>query len=275
MTNAKGSLTRVTTGSVSNPFSVTDYQSFDVLGRITQSQQTTDGNVYNPMTYIYDLAGNLLEEKYPSGRVVKTVLDENGDLSMVRSKKTGTAGFWNYADSFTYNAAGAATSVQLGNGRWESTQFNSRLQPIKIALGTTANATNLLHLDYSYGTTQNNGNIQSQTIHVPDTKGGTGFHRESRRIPYDSLNRLISAAETIDLIKAGHRRFRTTATATGHSMKRLPPRLQEIAGCLPISPCARPTGRSRTPRSRAAITGSSRTRTATMSMTIPSMLRAP
>lgn len=223
VTNAKGMLTKVTTGSLSNPFSVTEYQSFDVLGRITQSRQTTDGNTYNPMTYVYDLGGNVLEEKYPSGRVVKTVVDENGDLSQVRSKKTGTAGFWNYADSFTYNAMGSVTSVQLGNGRWESTQFNSRLQPIKIALGTTANAVNLLHLDYSYGTTQNNGNVQSQTIHVPNTKEEQGF-TAVQTYTYDSLNRLQSAGETIDsnpgwtqtfvYDRYGNRTFNEAATTT-------------------------------------------------------------
>lgn len=197
VTNAKGRLTKVTTGSVSSPFSVTEYQSFDVLGRITQSRQTTDGTAYNPMLYTYNLAGNLIEETYPSGRVVRSVLDGNGDLSIVQSKKNSTAGYWNYADSFTYNAAGTVTSVQLGNGHWESTEFNSRLQPTRIALGVTADATDLLHLDYSYGTTQNNGNIQSQTIHVPDTKEEMGFTAE-QNYTYDSLNRLVSAEETID-----------------------------------------------------------------------------
>ena len=62
-------------------------------------------------------------------------------------------------------------SMQLGNGRWESTQFNSRLQPTQIALGKTQNATDLLDLDYSYATTSNNGNVLSQTITVPTAAG--------------------------------------------------------------------------------------------------------
>lgn len=37
-------------------------------------------------------------------------------------------------NDFTYNAAGAVTSLKLGNGKFESTQFNSRLQPTRIAL---------------------------------------------------------------------------------------------------------------------------------------------
>ena len=114
---------------------------------------------------------------------------------------TAQAGLWNYARLFTYNPAGAVISMQLGNGRWESTAFNSRLQPTQIALGATPNATNLLKLDYSYGTTANNGNVLSQTITVPSvTIGGTthnGFIAV-QNYAYDELNRLDDAAEYID-----------------------------------------------------------------------------
>ncbi len=86
----------------------------------------------------------LIKQTYPSGRKVKNVIDMGGDLSIVQSAKcldgapgTGAscgsqAGVWNYAQHFTYNAAGAVTAMQLGNGRWESTAFNSRLQPTQI-----------------------------------------------------------------------------------------------------------------------------------------------
>ena len=93
----------------------------------------------------------------------------------MQSKKNASSGYWAYANSFTYNAAGAVTSMQLGNGRWESTTFNSRLQPTQIGLGTTPGATNLLDLDYSYGTTANSGNVISQTITVPTVGSNTGF----------------------------------------------------------------------------------------------------
>ncbi|MEO7660163.1 MAG: hypothetical protein ABIV48_11165 [Pyrinomonadaceae bacterium] len=49
-------------------------------------------------------------------------------LAMVQSRKSAAVGFSFYADSFTYNAAGALTSMQFGNGKWESTQFNTTLQ---------------------------------------------------------------------------------------------------------------------------------------------------
>jgi len=187
--NAKGKLTKVESGSFR-----TEYQSFDILGRVTQSQQFVDGTSYGvPMTYTYNLSGALIEERYPSGRVVKNVLDNNGDLSMVQSKKNQNAGFWNYASNFTYTAAGAVSSMQLGNGRWESTAFNSRLQPTQIALGNIQNATNLLKLNYDYGTTDNNGNVKSQTITVQKSNQSPLVLTQS--YVYDSLNRLRSAEE--------------------------------------------------------------------------------
>ena len=98
------------------------------------------------MTYTYSLSGALLEQQYPSCRVVKNVHDSNGDLLTVKSKKVTATPFLNYASNFTYNAAGAVTSMELGNLNWEKTVFNSRLQPAQIALGKTHDATDLLKL---------------------------------------------------------------------------------------------------------------------------------
>lgn len=175
---------------------------------MTASKQSTDGVTYgddaNPMTYSYNLAGALIEQKYPSGRVVKNVLENDGDLSMVQSKKTANTGFFNYAKHFTYAASGAVTSMQLGNGRWESMQFNSRLQPTQIALGTVQNATDKLKLNYSYGdwngtsidATKNNGNIVQQVITVPTVGTNQGF-TATQKYYYDSLNRIDDSTETI------------------------------------------------------------------------------
>lgn len=127
---------------------------------------------------------------------MKNVLDNNGDPSIVQGKKNQTSGYFNYAKNFSYNAAGAVTSTQLGNGRWESTAFNSRLQPTQIALGATQGTSNLLKLDYSYGTTVNNGNVLSQTITVPSVGQNQGF-TATQNYTYDSLNRVKSAVENI------------------------------------------------------------------------------
>jgi RHS repeat-associated protein len=134
----------------------------------------------------------LIEETYPSGRVVKNTLDVDGDLAQVQSKKlNGT--FQNYANAFTYTSAGAVSSLRLGNGKFENTTFNSRLQPIQIGLGSSATSQNLLKLNFDYGGSDNNGNVKSQQISVQ--QGNPTPLVLNQNYVYDSLNRLKSAEE--------------------------------------------------------------------------------
>lgn len=207
LTNAKGKLIKVQNG-----YSKTEYTEFDTLGRMKKSKQTTDANIAE-MEYVYNLSGTLVEQKYPSGRIVKNVLDNNGDLSKVQSKKNSSGVFWNYARNFSYTTAGAVSSIELGNFLWESIVYNSRFQPEQIGLGKSKNAlnstdpaTDLLDLDYQYGELQpngsvdaakNNGNIARQTITVPTVNANPGFSAV-QTYTYDTLNRLHDAKENID-----------------------------------------------------------------------------
>jgi hypothetical protein len=109
--------------------------------------------------------------------------------------------------------------LQLGNGRYETTQFNSRLQPTQIGLGTSTTDTSLLKLNYDYGTADNNGNVKTQTITVP---GMT--YPLIQTYAYDTLNRLKSAEEksngattwkqTFLYDRYGNRNFDTANTTT-------------------------------------------------------------
>ena len=152
-------------------------------------------------------------------------------LSMVQSKKTA-AGYWNYADSFKYTSAGAVSSVRLGNGRFETTQFNSRLQPTQIGLGYSATDTGLLKLGFSYNTAgqnDNNGNVLSQTITAPTEVRNnvtySGF-TATQTYTYDSLNRIRDAGEmtgttqqwkqTFDYDRYGNRRFDENSDGNGY-----------------------------------------------------------
>ena len=144
-------------------------------------------------------------------------IDNSGSLANVSSKANSTATPRTYANSFIYNASGAVQSMRIGNGRFESTQFNSRLQPTQIALGTSANNTSLLKLNYDYGTTDNNGNVKSQTITVPGMN-----YPLIQTYSYDSLNRLTSAEEKSNNVQQwiqsftfdryGNRRINANAT---------------------------------------------------------------
>jgi RHS repeat-associated protein len=188
LTNARGKLIKI-----SSSVSTTEYTAFDVMGQPTAHKQTTDGTEYNT-AYVYNLKGALIEETYPSTRKVNMVLDSTGNLSAVQSKKTSTSGYWKYADNFSYNSSGTVTSLQRGNGHWESATFNSRRQATQISLGLTPGGDNLLKLNYSYGTTANNGNLLSQTITVPSVGSTSGF-TAVQNYTYDSTSRLKQADE--------------------------------------------------------------------------------
>jgi len=189
--NSKGKLT-----SVSSSVSESRYTSFDLAGRLLEYKQITDRRTYTS-SYEYNLSGALIQETYPSGRVVRNTLDANGDLSIVKSRKNASHGFWNYADAISRDSAGNVTKMQLGNGLWQTSQFNSRLQVSQLALGVTSTDTSLWKLDYEFGELQtdrtvdaakNNGNIGKLTL----TVSGTNFVQEYK---YDTLNRLTEAKE--------------------------------------------------------------------------------
>ena len=164
-----------------------NYSGYDQLGRVTSSYQQTDSQNYG-FGYVYNLASQMTTETYPSGRAITTVYDVAGRASTINGQKTGEANK-TYASAFSYAAHGGIASMNLGNGLWEHTNFNSRLQPTLIGLGTTSADSSKLRLDYSFGTTNNNGNVLSQTI----TVGATVM---SQSYGYDALNRLSSATET-------------------------------------------------------------------------------
>ena len=75
---------------------------------MTGHKQTTDGTAY-ATGYTYNLSGALVEQTYPSGRVVRNTLDADGDLaSIVSSPRVSTgssAGPRTYANTFNYTAA--------------------------------------------------------------------------------------------------------------------------------------------------------------------------
>jgi RHS repeat-associated protein len=196
---SKGKTTRIAS-SVSESRNT----SFDSIGHLLTSEQRTTpeqlAGTQSPytFTYTYNLAGGLMDETYPSGRVVKNNLNADGELAQVQSKKNSTAGYWTYADGFTYNSAGAVTKMQLGNGHWETAVYNERNQVTQIGLGTTSTTQNLLKLEFGYTSTStsndNNGSMRSQIITVPTTGSAAGF-TATQIYTYDSLNRLGQVTE--------------------------------------------------------------------------------
>jgi len=180
-----GRLVAVTygTGSAGN------YTGYDQLGRVNVSYQQTDSINYG-FGYGYNLASEMTSETYPSGRQVITEYDSAGRGAGIRSAAIYYAGAAasDATNRIQYAPQGAVAVMKLGNGKWEHTDFNNRLQPKQIGLGTSGTDSSVIKLDYGYGTTGNNGNVTSQIITAPSLTVNQCYG-------YDYLNRLTSAEE--------------------------------------------------------------------------------
>ena len=196
---AKGKLTKVDNG-----VSTSLYMTFDNFGRLTRSQQITDGITYgddaHPMTYTYNLSGALIQETYPSGRVVKNDFESDGDLSRIYGKATASSIEHTYASDFRYMPDGRISQLRLGSGLWEEAKFNTRLQVTELGLGHGVTGPDLWKLNYDYGevddggdldATKNTGNIGRQTLSF------SGLSQPFvQTYKYDPLERLKEAVET-------------------------------------------------------------------------------
>lgn len=182
--NSKGRLT-----SVSTTLSSYTYGSYDVLGRAASGTQTTNGVSYL-MTYEYDLAGHMTRQSYPSGRIVVTETDGAGRIAGVKNGLTGAyyagATPTDGSNRIQYSAHGGTKALKLGNGLWEHSSFNSRLQLTQIGLGSAATNSSVLQLDYGY---YSDGNVQSHSITAPGLALAQSYQ-------YDDLNRLKVAQES-------------------------------------------------------------------------------
>lgn len=227
----KGRLVAVTYGGACDG----TYYGYDALGRVTESLQKMGDQKYKVSEYKYDLAGNLTSQKYPSGRVVKTAYDGAGRISAVTGMKDALTK--TYASGFGYTAHGAVSKVMLGNKLWEHTTFNKRLQPVEIGLGVSALNSSLFKLNYSYGTTANNGNILSQTISVGKTSAAPALIL-TQSYSYDELNRLEVAQERKGSVEQwkqsflydqyGNRRFDTAQGKTTSGLEGLNPTISAV-----------------------------------------------
>lgn len=194
---------------VSSSVSETQYSGFDVLGRLTESKQITplDGETISTApvrtsSYQYNLSGALIQQTYPSGRVVETDLDASGDIEKITGRATSSGINHNFATAFSYLPDGKIASLKLGNGLWEAAKVNSRLQVTEIAMGHSIGDGTMMKLNYEYGelqsngtvdATQNAGNIAKQTV----TFSGLA-NPFVQTYKYDSLDRITEAIEKVN-----------------------------------------------------------------------------
>jgi RHS repeat-associated protein len=159
---------------------------YDNLGRITKVAQVIDTKTYN-IQYAYNAASHLTSVTYPSNRVVTQNYDAIGRTSSIASGST------TYLSGLSYNAAGEALSLTMGNGVQAAFSYNDHLQP--STLRYFKGSTDILNLAYDYttGVPGNNGQIQAMRYY---TSPGVEDQTKSENFTYDSLDRLSAAHTT-------------------------------------------------------------------------------
>jgi RHS repeat-associated protein len=181
------------------------FYNYDVGGRAVTVSQLLDAAHYETTT-TYNEASAPLTETYARPGATSSAIQNtyNGAGMLTEVKRTAPTPALVVAAGITYAPSGAVELDTLGNGLAERTEYNSRLQPVMITLGTNLVPAEKLSLAYDYGVwpgmgplaaglpdqTKNTGNVGRVKI-TP----GTGPTTFDQYYQYDPLNRLSLAAE--------------------------------------------------------------------------------
>jgi RHS repeat-associated protein len=185
---ATGRLVAVTYGGTS----AGTYRGYDQMGQVVRQYQRTDSVDYLVEASYY-ADGSVQNVTYPAvpgagdRRIVSYTNDSAGRTASLSSSATSYAPAASVS-SIGYASHNALATQTYGNSLIHAISYNNRLQPTEIKLGTSAVPTSIIDLVYSYGTTNNNGNVQS----IAYSGGGLSY---TQTFGYDALNRLTTAQE--------------------------------------------------------------------------------
>lgn len=185
---AKGRLVASTYGGGS----AGTYRGYDAAGGVLRQIQQTDSTNYL-VEASYNLTGSMATETYPAvpgaadRRVITFSYDSSARLSALNSNATSYAPAASVS-GISYGPHNSLISETYGNSLIHAVTFNSRLQPNEIKLGTSGAPTSVVGLTYNYGSSNNNGNLQS----VSYSGGGLSY---TQSFGYDQLNRLTTSNE--------------------------------------------------------------------------------
>jgi RHS repeat-associated protein len=187
----KGQMTNAVTSLNGAEVSRTENLSFDDMGRVTGSKQTTGGTI-STFAYGYNKAGLLSSMTYPSGRVVASCYNSGGSPKKV----TGTLGttVTTYADGAGYASHGALASLTVGPSYAMTMGYNTHHRQLKTTEyklgGSTLFRSSLFYCaGEADGCADNNGNVVTQKSH-------DGAAERVQSYTYDALNRLATGTET-------------------------------------------------------------------------------
>lgn len=176
------------------------YQVDSANHRSVHKEQRTTNSITKSSTYYLDLAGNITQIVYPTGRTVNysynnanrptTAIDASNGITYATAPATPLSGCLSAA--VCYTPQGAPYSMSIGKtssftGVNVSETFNSRLQPFEIKASSTAG--NALDLQYSFGANgQNAGHVNTITNVLNSAR--------TQNFTYDQVNRIVTAGTT-------------------------------------------------------------------------------
>ena len=195
-------------------YAYNNVNSYDAEGRVTSYSQNflvnNAGNyAWKPFTTqrVYDLAGNVTAQTYPSGRVANYSYDTARRLTNF-SGTLGDGLSRTYADQISYNAAGQMTKERYGSSTalYHNLHYNIRLQLYDSRVGTSATDEwnwNRGALQWFYSANQawggsgtdNNGNILRADHWRPLNDATSTWYTAYDYFGYDNLNRIQSTSE--------------------------------------------------------------------------------
>ncbi len=151
---------------------------YDHRNNLIEKTTVIESRTYT-LLYSYDLANNLTQITYPSGRLVNYSRDTAGRINAVTTQADAGATVDPVISAVTYAPFGPMTTYTYGNGMTHSVSYDQDYRITDIeAQGSAA----VLDLNYGYDP---NSNITS----LVDQKTSA----ESQLFDYDKLNRLTDA----------------------------------------------------------------------------------
>jgi RHS repeat-associated protein len=204
LTNTLGRLTERWNGQSCCATAGAEIFSYDPMGRVVLNTQYTPAMSYRPMSYTYDLAGNMATFTDGVGETYTQTFDAASRVTQLNSSWVDSqhpAVLAATDSTVGYYPFGALRKMNLGNNLTQTYAFNKDLQPCRInanssasVLGTCADAIPSGNLqDFNYGFnlgSSDNGNVMTWT--------GTGQQSFNRTYGYDSLNRLSTLSSPSD-----------------------------------------------------------------------------
>lgn len=170
----RGMLTSVTAANGNNAAWI-----YNELGGMARSISSIGGRIYRTH-YDYDLAGSLINIRYPSGREVEYQKDTKGRVNEVHTRKSSTDTWAMLVSNITYEPFGPVSGFTYGNGLIESLTYNMHYQPDIIQ--TRSSTSPIRNLDHGF-------NLNNELESIADIRNPT----RSQTFVYDSTGRLTDA----------------------------------------------------------------------------------